>query len=791
MEPLHEYATKRNFGKTREPGAKLGKRRATGLTYVIQEHHASHLHYDFRLEWDGVLKSWAVPKGPSSTPGDKRLAVQVEDHPLSYGSFEGAIPKGEYGAGKVYQWDKGTWEPKNDAAEGFRKGRLEFALHGKRLHGNWLLVRTKLGKSKAQWLLIKRHDDQEHPAPTSTARLPAKRQPMPGFIAPQLARLVSRPPEGAGWLHEVKYDGYRLQIHVQQKRVTVFTRNGNDWTDKFPSIVKEFSGYGLDSAIVDGEAVVLDENGRSNFQRLQNALELGSKERVVFYAFDLLFLGGQDLRKVALVQRKAALKALLERKSGATVIYSEHFEVGAREFLKSACQLELEGIVSKRATAEYSSGRGDSWVKSKCSQRQEFVIGGYTEPDGSRSHFGALLVGVYQEDKLRYTGKVGTGFSNDTLKTIFTKLKKYETDESSFALKSPRGAGIHWIEPKLVAEVEFSQWTKDGLLRAPVFQGLRTDKKPAAIIRERPETPPEEILSKIEPESDPFTGFTHPEKVLFAKPKVTKRDLADYYSVVAPRMLPHLKDRPLSLLRCPQGIGAACFFQKHFHEGTPKAVTNHKRGPRRQEEYVTLESPQGLISLVQRGAVEIHAQNGRAPDPSRPGQLVIDFDPGSGVAWPEVRQAAFDLKQILDELKLTSFVKSSGGKGLHVHVPFSPEYPEEDVKAFAHALADAMVKRHPGAYTANMAKKEREGKVFVDYLRNGHGSSAVAPYSVRAREGAPVALPITWKELKDLRGANLFSLKQAMARMKTADPWAGFELVSQKLPLLKKKAAKL
>ena len=786
MKPLKEYARKRDFGKTREPGAKLGRRRKTGLSYVIQEHHASHLHYDFRLEWGGVLKSWAVPKGPSTTPGDKRLAVEVEDHPVSYGSFEGEIPRGEYGGGKVYQWDNGTWEPIGDASEGLRKGRLEFELHGKRLQGRWMLVRTRKGKGKPQWLLIKRHDEK---VATPVIKLPSKSARLPSFIKPQLARLVSQPPEGAEWLHELKYDGYRLQIHVQKKKITVYTRNGNDWTAKFPSLAKELGGYGIDSAILDGEAVVLDEAGKSDFQRLQNALELGSREAVIFYAFDILFLSGQDLREAALVQRKKVLEALLQKKGKGVIRYSKHFEVGAKDFLKSTCQLQLEGMISKRADAPYSSGRGDTWVKSKCSQRQEFVIGGFTDPDGSRSHFGALLVGVYENGKLRYCGKVGTGFSNATLATIHKKLVRLKTGDSPFELKAPRGGGIHWLKPALVAEVVFSEWTKDGILRAPVFQGLREDKKPGAIIRERAAAPPEGArkLTMVEREANPFAGFTSPDKVLFSKPLVTKKALAEYHLAVAGRMLPHLSERPLSLLRCPHGAGAQCFFQKHFHEGNPREVTNHKRGARAEEEFVTVNSPQGLVSLVQRGAIEIHAQNGRSSNPSRPDQLVIDFDPGPKVTWPEVRAAAFHLKAILDELKLTSFVKTSGGKGLHVHVPFSPEYDEEDVKAFSHALADAMVKRHPGAYTANMSKKERVGKIFVDYLRNGRGSTAIAPYAVRAREGAPVAMPITWKELKTLKKANGFTLKLAMERVKKADPWVGFEIVTQKLPLLSAK----
>ncbi|MGZ3705295.1 MAG: DNA ligase D [Bdellovibrionota bacterium] len=768
MRPLGDYARKRNFRKTREPPPRLGEKGKHALTFVIQEHHASHLHYDFRLEWQGVLKSWAVPKGPPAAPGEKRLAVEVEDHPVSYGSFEGTIPAGEYGAGKVYQWDNGTWEPIGDAAAGLKKGHLDFELHGKKLHGRWMLLRTKKTK---QWLLIKRHD-VEKPKPPEL-----RKTAFPSFIPPQLAKLVSAPPMTGEWLHELKFDGYRLQLHVQGKKVKIYTRSGNDWTRKFPGIAAAAYRLGVNSCIIDGEAVVEDEKGRSNFQRLQNALELGSRDEILFYAFDLLYLGGRDLRELPLSSRKAALAALLKKRASATILFSEHTEESAREFLSRSCRGHEEGIISKLADSPYESGRGGSWTKSKCARRQEFVIGGFTEPGGTRAHLGALLVGVYDQGKLRFTGKIGTGFSDATLRTLFKKLHRLETKACPFSLSAPKEKGIHWVKPALVAEAVFSDWTADGKLRAPVFQGLRADKNPRLIVREEAEAPDK-------PSSDPFRGFSSPERVIFPHPRVTKRDLAEYYLAVAPRMLPYLRDRPLSVLRCPSGI-RSCFFQKHFTESGPRAVKNHHRAGK---EFLTVDSEEGLVSLVQRGMIELHTQNGRAPDPTRPDQLVIDFDPGPGVGWSRVRQAAFDLKGILDELKLTSYVKTSGGKGLHVHVPIAPEYPEDDVKAFARALAFAMAARRANAYTASMAKKERPGKIFVDYFRNGHGNTAVAPYSVRARPGAPVALPLSWSEVKNLRSAASFSLRQATERMQRPDPWQGFELVAQKLPLLGHKA---
>lgn len=780
MRALHEYKQKRDFKKTKEPGAKLGPKRQRNLSFVVQEHHASHLHYDFRLEHNGVLKSWAVPKGPSMNPKEKRLAVEVEDHPLSYGSFEGEIPKGEYGGGTVYQWDSGTWKPEGDAAKALKKGHLEFSLAGEKLNGKFILIRTarKSGR-KNQWLLIKRSDAQQNKkASAPKAKTSAlKKSPFPGFVPPQLAQLVSHPPQENNWVHELKLDGYRLQLHWHRNKAQIFTRNKNDWTAKFPGLVAELKKLKTDSCILDGEAVIVDSDGKSNFQMLQNAMEEGESKEVLFYAFDLLYLNGHDLREHPLLARKELLRKLISKNG--EFLYCEHFSSDAEEFLHSACKLELEGMISKRSQASYSSGRGDDWVKAKCLLRQEFVIGGFTEPEGSRSSFGALLLGIYEGEKLAYCGRVGTGFSQATLREIHKKLKGLSRANSPFSLKSPKAKEIQWVKPSLVAEVKFAQWTSDGNLRAPSFQGLRKDKPAKSIIREVAGEKPDRKQSKKQ------TEISSPDKILFPKEKITKKALAEFYFDVADRMLPHLKNRPLSLLRCPDGIGKACFFQKHFHEKKPGGLELHRRTRKKEErDFLTLSSKEGLLDLVQRGTVEIHAENGRAPRASRPDQIVMDFDPGPGITWQKTKKAAFDLKEILDTLKLKSFVKVSGGKGLHVHIPVAPIYSEANVKAFSHALAREMESRDPEIYTSVISKKARINKIFVDYLRNGEGATAVVPYSLRAREGAKVALPVSWAELKNLTGPDTFGMAEARRRAKRRDPWAGWEKLKQRLPHL-------
>jgi bifunctional non-homologous end joining protein LigD len=780
MKPLEEYIQKRDFKKTREPVAKVPKKaKSAPLIFVVQEHHASHLHYDFRLEWEGVLKSWAVPKGPSMEPKDKRLAVEVEDHPYEYAKFKGEIPEGEYGAGVVDIWDSGTWEPIGNADEGLKKGRLEFRLKGKRLSGTWLLVRTqrKTGK-KSQWLLMKRTESAT-PAKKTTQltakKSSARKSELPEFIEPQLALLVSEPPEGDQWLHEMKFDGYRIEARVEQQAVQLLTRSSQDWTDKYPPVAKQLEKLKVKNAIFDGEVVVLDPQGRSDFQLLQNAASEKDFNKLLYFVFDLLFLDGEDLRSLPLEERKAKLKRILKPFGSEGVIrYVDEFDVAGDRFLKASCELGLEGIISKLKSAPYMSGRHEQWVKSKCLLRQEFVIGGYTDPQGARQGFGALLLGVYEKGQLRYVGKVGTGFNGKNIASLLAKLEKLETEDSPFELKSPRGRGLHWVKPKLAAEIKFGNWTQDKILRVPVYQGLREDKPVKEIKMEKP----------IEVDS---VELTHPDKILYKQEKITKQQLADYLRAVAPFMLPHVAQRPLTLLRCPNGSATQCFFQKHYKEGAPAAIGQvDVEEKNKSEPYMLIDDETGLVSLLQLGTLEIHAWGSRAPNIENPDQIVMDFDPGPSVPWKQVQSAAFELKEILDSLKLQSFVKVTGGKGIHVHIPVEPIYTWEQIKNVANTLALEMISRKPDLYTSDMSKNIRDKKIFIDYLRNARGATSVMPYSMRAKAVSAVAMPIEWNELKKLTGANVFTIEKALQKLSSRqkDPWADFLKVKQKIPLL-------
>lgn len=759
---LQEYNRKRDFKVTQEPNGKASDRRKRRLTYVIQEHHASHLHYDFRLEWDGVLKSWAIPKGPSENPKDRRLAVHVEDHPLTYAKFKGTIPKGQYGAGKVYIWDSGTWEPENDPDEGLRKGKLEFEVKGKKLQGKWLLVRTsyQAGKGKDNWLLIKRQEQ-------------ATQEGTLDFVLPQLPRLVDAVPEGKGWVHEMKFDGYRIQGHVHDGSAVLLTRTGLNWSAHFQNITHELAQLPVRNAIFDGEVVALDPEGRSDFQDLQSHMTGEASSPLSYYVFDLLFLDGQDLRGKPLKERKALLESLLGHERG-IIRYSPHISTNGKKFFESACQRQWEGVVSKHLDAPYTSGRNDLWVKTKCTSRQEFVIGGWTEAKGSRSGFGALLLGVNENGKLRYAGKVGTGFSTQHLKAIYQKLKKLEVGQSPFKSHSPKGNSLHWVSPKLVAEINFSNWTRDGLLRTPSFVALRSDKSPKDITRENP------IQHK----------FSHPEKVIFKKEAITKKEIADFYSTISSFILPLITDRPLSLVRCPSGSSGKCFYQKHVTGSLAESfisfpiVEEHGEGM-----YVAIDSPQGLIDMVQLNAFELHAWGCRRQDTEHPNQIVMDFDPGPRIKWPAVVEAAFAMKKILDGLKLKSFVKLTGGKGLHIHIPIDPIYDWEQVKSFSQTLAYELVSRFPSKYTANMAKNQRTGKIFIDYLRNGRGATSVIPYALRARPTSAVAMPLNWNELRRTKSSNQYSLSKALRKIRSRkeNPWKGYEKIKQKIGILKPK----
>jgi bifunctional non-homologous end joining protein LigD len=774
---LKVYNRKRNFKITKEPsGKKKALKKNKKLSFVIQEHHARRLHYDFRLEWEGVLKSWAVPKGPSSDPGEKRLAVQTEDHPLEYGKFHGTIPQGEYGAGEVFIWDKGTWEPIGDPEAGMKKGHLEFKLNGGKLQGNWMLIRThyKGREDKKNWLLIKRSDEKKRNLS----------DPWPDFIAPQLPRLVTSVPDESEWIHEMKFDGYRIQGHIKNGIAHLYTRNALDWSNSFPHILKGLGRLKCEDAIMDGEIVALDEDGRTHFQRLQNSLKSKNDLGLRYYVFDIMYLNGQDLRALPLLERKEILKQLLKN-AGEHILYSDHFLDGGVEFYQLSCDHHLEGIVSKLADSPYRSGRSDLWTKTKCTLRQEFVIGGWTDAQGGRSGFGALLLGVYEEGKLRYAGRVGTGFDLQTLRYMRKMLSGLEVEESPFELNSPKGKNLHWVKPKNVCEVSFTQWTDEGFLRTPVFMGIRKDKPAADVSKE-----------KIQSPSKKNATISSPDKILFKKEKVTKLQVHEFYQSIASVMLPYLADRPISLVRCPQGSEGTCFYQKHITGKVPESFTTFPiKESKASEIYISINSAQGLRDLVQLNAFEIHAWNCHYESVLTPDQIVMDFDPGPGVPWKEVVNAAIELKAILDDLGLKSFVKLTGGKGLHVHIPIAPLYDWDQVKSFTQALALQMVSHNPQKYVASMSKKIRKGKIFLDYFRNEYGATAVVPYSLRAKPLSAVALPLDWKELKRLKGPQEYTLDKALKKIKSrkVDPWKGILKLKQKISILEsvqtKKAA--
>lgn len=774
---LHEYNKKRDFKKTKEPSGKKARKKTKKLIFVVQEHHARRLHYDFRLELEGVLKSWAVPKGPSLDPTEKRLAVQTEDHPYDYATFHGTIPEGEYGAGEVFIWDSGTWEPEDeDPVAALKKGHLKFKLKGKKLKGSFVLVRThyKEQEEKKNWLLIKHHDEEE----VSSKKVTKKKVVLghdswPDFIPPQLPRLVNKVPADDGtWIHEMKFDGYRMQAHIKDSIGHFFTRSGLDWSNSFPHLLNAISKLPAQNAIIDGEIVALDQEGKSHFQNLQNTLKSKNDKHLVYYAFDLLYLNGQDLRSRSLLERKKLLKELL---SGAArnIQYSDHFIKDGQDFFRVSCDHKLEGIVSKRADGTYHSGRNDLWVKIKCSERQEFVIGGWTEPQGGRTGIGALLLGLYEKRQFRYAGRVGTGFNTKMLQSIKKELAPLEQDESPFDVNSPKGKGIHWTLPEKVCEVSFGNWTNEGILRTPVFQGMREDKPSKDIHMEKPK-----IVMEV----------SSPDKILFRKEKITKQMVLDFYQSISHVMVPYISGRPLSLVRCPNGSEGNCFFQKHISGTIPESFHTFAIKENKGEGiYLAIDSPEGLAELVQLNAFEIHAWNCQGEDYLRPDQIVMDLDPGTGVSWKEVVNAAFELKEMLSDLELQSFVKLTGGKGLHIHIPVAPLYDWDQIKSFSQTLAREMVSRWPDKYVSTMSKKVRKNKIFIDYFRNGYGATAVAPYSLRAKPESAVALPLSWMELKKMNELKSYSLQMALKKIKARkkDPWEGMLKLKQKISILR------
>jgi bifunctional non-homologous end joining protein LigD len=721
---LQQYRQKRDFRRTGEPRGRSSSEK--GHRFVVQKHDASRLHYDFRLEEDGVLKSWAVPKGPSLDPGDKRLAVQVEDHPLDYGSFEGNIPQGEYGGGTVMLWDEGQWEPLSDPEAGWKKGHLHFRLHGQKLKGGWSLIRLK---EAPNWLLVKDKDQFADPQSDVTAQdlsvktgrslqeiayhvnERAAASKMPAELKPQLATLVKQAPAGAGWVHEIKYDGYRLLAFVQAGQVSLITRGGLNWTDKFPSLVNSLKKLPVEEAVLDGEVVVLDEQGVSRFQKLQTYISNKRQGSPNYFLFDLLYLNGKDFRELPLIERKESLRSLpLEQ----PLHYSDHIQGQGSQVLEQACQLGCEGIISKLADSPYASGRTRSWVKVKCQQSQIFTIIGYTDPKGGRSHFGSLILA--QDGQ--YAGKVGTGFTEDNLKQISAQ---FEAQENS-GVKTPRLGKVHWVKPELQARIGFSERTDEGVLRHPVFFGLEKTR-PSSKFR-----------------------LTNPDRVIDPSTGITKGQLAAYYESVADKMLPYIADRPLSGLRCPDGLGGKCFYQKHRMQGLPAAVHSVMIDG---EEYVAVSSLEGLMALVQMGVMEFHPWGSRRDDLGRPDRLVFDIDPDLGLAWPKVVETAMRMKELLQEVGLRSWAKTTGGKGCHLVIPLERRYEWDEVKNCSRDLMEELSRRFPGEYTTNPLKAKRKGKLFLDYLRNGEGSTSVAAYGVRARAGCPVSLPLAWQDLTD------------------------------------------
>jgi bifunctional non-homologous end joining protein LigD len=903
---LREYKRKRDFSKTPEP-AGAGVKSAPGRQFVVQKHAASRLHYDFRLELDGTLKSWAVPKGPSLDPSAKSLAVQVEDHPLNYATFEGVIPLGEYGGGTVMVWDHGTWEPEVDPSKGLKEGKLKFTLNGEKLHGSWALVRMggKAGDDGKNWLLIKHKDDeakaatkydvvkreprsvvsgremdeiamdadrvwssnrngskksngettsksrsnQAHSTKASTngnlkkqsrftardlAKVPAARKAkLRSRFKPQLATLVSRIPEGENWLHELKFDGYRAIAIVKDGKVRLLSRNDNDWTAKFRPVADAVAQLPIKNAILDGEVVSLDKKGVSNFQQLQNVLRRGDAASLVYYLFDVPYLEGYDLTETPLVDRKEVLARLLLSTNPAndgTLRYSDHIVGHGENVLQQACRSAMEGVIAKRADSTYQQSRSPSWLKIKCLKQQEFVIGGFSKAEGTRVGFGALLLGYYKDGELQYAGRVGTGFNTQSLKQLSRELKARKIDSSPFntPMTGAERRGVTWVKPELVAEIEFAEWTDDGRLRHPSFQGLREDKPAGEVMREQPKSmaavekasrktrspgasaktsaadfdklspgkgaTPSMSREAVTPrgksgkssEAIEVAGarLTNPARVLYPADGFTKRDVAEYYEKISDWILPYVAGRPLTLVRCPEGHTGECFYQKHLTGSMPDAVEGvmvKEKG--KTDEYVMIRDVAGLVSLVQMGVLEMHPWPARRDNLERPDYLVFDLDPGEGVTWKDVVQGARDVRKRLEDVGLTTFLRTSGGKGLHVCVPIARRNDWDDVKQFAKSVADTMEREQPDRYIATMSKAKRRGKVYVDYLRNQRGATAIASYSTRARPGATVATPISWNELGKLKAANTFDIKSLSTRLGKLkrDPWADFFATKQSL----------
>jgi bifunctional non-homologous end joining protein LigD len=818
---LDAYKRKRDFKQSPEPAGEIGSS-SDELSFVVQKHAARRLHYDFRLELDGTLKSWAVPKGPSLDPADKRMAVEVEDHPLSYGDFEGVIPEGHYGAGSVIVWDRGTWSPLGDARKGYREGRLKFELHGEKLHGGFTLVRMKKRDDERQtaWLLIKERDDEARPSsefdvveelpdsvlarkppssrrtPGSTARKRAAVDPgvrrgdkLPLTLSPQLATLVSEVPPGDDWLYEIKFDGYRVLTRIDGDDVRCFTRNGHDWSHRMPHLVKAIQALNIGWGWLDGEIVVAGPNGTPDFQALQNAFDAHSTQGIQYFVFDLPFHDGHDLRGLPLRERRDRLAALVGQKKGEAVQFSAAFDEDPKKLLASAQKAGLEGLIGKRGDSTYHARRSTDWIKLKVSARQEFVIGGFTDPQGSRSGFGSLLLGIHNDKgELRYAGNVGTGFNEAVLAKLRAQLDKLEIDASAF-VDAPARVGTvklvkpHWVKPKLIAEVSFAQWTRSGHVRQAVFHGLRSDKPPERITKEVPKEIPKKVDEAPAMKLPPKFRVTHPERVIDKQSGITKGELVAYYAQVADVMLPHLKQRPVSLMRAPDGVAGEQFFQKHA-EG--RALANVDTLSRdlypSHDPLLAISDALGLLSAAQMNVIEFHTWNATTRAMDRPDRMVFDLDPGEGVAWAQVREGTQLLKAFLDELGVKCFLKTSGGKGLHVVAPLTPKFDWDTVKDFSQAVVAHMAEVIPQRFVAKSGPKNRVGKIFIDYLRNGLGATTVSAWSARARPGLGVSVPLAWDELAGLTSAAQWTVQNIAERLSVGNaPWADYTASRQNL----------
>ncbi len=882
---LDDYERKRDFAQTPEPGPAV-RPGEDGNAYVIQKHAARRLHYDFRLELDGVLKSWAVPKGPSLDPAEKHLAVHVEDHPLDYANFEGTIPKGQYGGGTVMVWDRGRWFPEGEAAldpvAAYRKGKLKFRLEGEKLRGRWMLLRLahRPGEDQDNWLLFKERDEQArggHEAaitvaepdsvvsgrslqqiaagesrlgdaggegrpeqlpteqaaasgsppgedgagPLAAADIPgARAAAAPALVAPELATLVARSPSGDAWLHEIKFDGYRIMCRLEEGGARLLTRRGVDWTSRFPTLLGSIRRVPASSAILDGEVVFMGRDGRTSFSHLASALQSGTDAGggIAYYVFDLLYLDGHDLTRVPLQRRKQALRELLEGFSaGDRVRYVEHLQGSGEDFFAQSCEFALEGEIAKRRDSLYRPGRSRDWLKVKCTRRQEFVIVGFTDRAGGRGGLGALLLGFRREDggPLSCAGRVGTGWDDRTMKELRSRLDGLRQDKAA-CVDPPEGkgaAGIHWVRPQLVAEIEYLSWNGRGF-RHSSFEGLRLDKSALEVVAEsrqtqvlQPHSPPAGALSPpgVDAAGGPTSAspvrtrkgprgdrritvggvsISNPDRVVYEELGLTKLELARYYEDIAPWMLPHVSRRPLTLVRCPEGRARECFYQKHVGPRFPEAVL---RLPMEEqggvETYAAIDSTAGILSLVQMGVLEFHVWGSHMENVDHPDQIVFDFDPDTQLPFARVADAACLVRDVLAGLGLRSFVKTTGGKGLHVVAPILPTRTWDEVKPFTKAVAEVLVRLDPSAYTINMALSRRVGKIYVDYLRNGRGATSVCAFSTRRRRGGPVSVPLRWDELGARMRADRYTVGNVRRRLSKLreDPWRGYDKVRQQI----------